>query len=266
MKKIIMTTLILMCILGATIASADVKLAETGPYDVVNGKKLLFYGDTIQTVQIRWWNASNTSQYKVVQYEGLHTTSYVYTISNNWSSSYILWFANMATSDTLYHFEGGFSTIDKKLNTTVNITSLKNWIATWFLTNQSYLNSVINQKNDIITSLSGTVTQSDAALLENLKTLGLTDAQITTISDSIEDGFKSTLKSKQLQEAAVNSARDDGYWSGITNMLIIMAILITVAVVFYLVRGNRIPIHIRNRKQKEIEPYNLDNVFGVTPK
>ena len=230
--KIIYLALI-SCILLAGIASASIEQAETGSYSKQEGKKLIFYGDSVITkFHIRYWNFDNASHKHEETDLSLNTTTYVYEIypPKNWNATYIRWEATIHDSfGDVYRFEGGFSmTGPLPINLSGEFQNISDDLKSWFIQNESINDRYDNLNETIITEIDSLLGNYNEGIVSELKTIGLTDNQITEIMTSVSDGFQSTLRSKEEQEIKVEQARDDAFWNGVKLVSIFIFVAIAV--------------------------------------
>jgi hypothetical protein len=262
----IMLALLLVSVIGASIVGAEIKSAETGPYDPIEGKKLLFYGDIIEKVKIHWGDPSNISNYseKTINLTSGATT-YLYSLTNKWNATIIQWFAIVTdTSDVNYTFTGAFLTTETEIDyskISSYVSTLKSDIISWLLTNKTYSGRFTGIETNLTKSIGNLISTYNTGLITQFKLIGLTDTQISQIQDSVTEGFADTLREQEKQDAAVEEARTQGWWDGVIIAIgAVIAVLIIVSIVMYF-RGG-LPTLKRRKKQDNKAGLNLD-IFNL---
>ncbi len=262
-KKIIIVCLALMLIsvLGASITSANVKTAETGDYDSINGKKLLFYGEVIYSIHIRWWNSDNISEFTIETHTDINLSSYIFTITNEWNCNFIQWEATITdTFSNMYYFEGGFPCISLSISDLTDYNKIQNMqnnlksdIISWILGNQTYGKKFNDIEENVVTSIDNLVSAYNDGIVAELKSVGLTNTQITEIMSAVDDGFEDTLRSQDDQDLAIARAEERGWWSGASFVFYALILITIVGFVFFYFRGSlNIPTIKRKQPSSDI--------------
>ena len=259
MKKtsIILLTLFLISVIEASAVSAELQSAETGPYDSINGKKLLFYGDNITSISITWYDASNTSYSNTSTSTGLSVKSYLFTITNIFDASYILWDATITNSSSVqFYFKGGFSTQTISISQiTVLINSL--------LTNPLLDTKFTTTQNTIITSLDTKISTYNDGLISRLESIGLTSEQSSQIATSVTEGVNSALKTKDQQDIMLKAQYNKGYGDAWKLIILVIVVLAVILIILATIKGWLHFSNIRIRRRKKVESpsegtFNLD--------
>jgi len=274
--KILVLTLTLFSVFGASTVCAVVKTAETGDYDVNNGKKLLFYGDLIKGITIDWWNADNTTQKGKISKENVNRTTFLFTVNTVWNASYILWKADVTDEfSNTYHFEGGFPIYEAEIiipnqtnYTRVQemVSTLRLDLTTWLTSNEEYKGQFTAVQNKVINSVDDLLSDYNTGLINKMKEVGLTKAQIEKVMDSVSGGFNSTLRDKEAQERA----EIDEYYRGQADAFKLVGMfLLLIAIVVFLVLLRKDKISIsglrlgpgnKKKSSKLSDSINLDSI------
>ncbi len=241
MKTKLIISLTLLCVIGAGIASATIQQAVTSDYNEQTGKKLIFYGDgtgfdVITKFYIKYWNYHNTSEKHEETVLSLNTSSYEYTIkpTSLWNATYIQWEVVIWDSfGNLTRFEGGFSLLGP-VPITFDLTSeLENStdnLKDWFLNNDDFQQKFDNLDSSIVSQIDEKISSYNEGLVTQLKEVGLTNNQINSIMESINDGFIDTLKDRDEQIQDVLDARNEGFNNGIRTTAIFIFICLAILI------------------------------------
>jgi len=247
MKKniyIIGVVLVILSIIGAGATSATVSMADTGNYDNTNGKKILIYGDVLKAVTVHWENVDNSSEYRTETTEGINSSSYLFTISQVWNASFVVYEITVINfNNDLSFFSGGFSTVALETEQQQDLTnyshiqiisdSLKSDIMMWMLGNASYKMHFSSVETTIIDSISEYI----EGMVTELRLLGYTDNQIDEMKEVIADGYIETQRTEREQNIEIAEAEKRGWWSGVQLIAIFIVVIIVLIGVWVFVKG-----------------------------
>lgn len=258
MKKkqvLIILTLLFVVVIEAGVVTATIEQAETGQYDEINGKKLIFYDNEnafMSYFTIQYWNVDNTSQVftETLNFTGQNKSSCLYTIKPDitWNCTYAHWEVNIDGTK----FEGGFPT--KGVVTENAIEDLKDDLQYWLINNDAYNKKFEDVETGVTTAVDALISSYNEGLIASMQEIGLTPQQITEIMDSVSGGFESTLKTKNEQTLEVVEAKNQGFWDGVKLVSIFLVVIIAITLYSLAYKGYlRIPsIHMNRNKNKAV--------------
>ena len=277
MKKkiyILGLTFLMLGVIGASIASAGIDLAETSDYDSANGKKLIFYGEVINEITIWWRDFNNHSNFRSVTDDNLSQSVYHFTISEDdtWNATYIEWEVTIVDFwDVTYEFAGGFSTIEPYVDVELidydRIESMSNEmkaeIFQVLLGNSSFMQQFENLGDNIKSSVTNSISTFNEGLVTEMRGLGYSDSQISEMKNLISTGFQDTIRTEREQRLDVLRAEQRGWMSGVQFILIFIVVAVASLFIWFFVKGRiSLPnISILGRGKKK-QAFSTDDFFN----
>ncbi len=244
-RKIVVVGMVLF-LLCAIKAGANVYIADTSDHDETHGKKILIYGDVIKDVTISWKNVDNVSEYQLETHENINDSFYLYTIDKIWNASFIQYeLIVLNFNNDVFFFSGGFSTvgadltdyhrIENMVEEIINDSSntLKSDLMMWMLGNASFKKHFSDVEEGTIDSISTYI----EGFVTELQNLGYSDPQIKEMKEVIAAGYQSAVNTDKEQNLEIARAEGHGWWEGVKFIAIFLVAAAFITFLWMFVKG-----------------------------